>query len=94
MKVKIIKPYEEVELNGVYEATLQIDDDIVVLREDLVNSIRYLKVNNNFEDIDELEDFPLKIKVIQLLNEHALDEFDDFPSLDFLTSDVEFIPKN
>lgn len=53
-----------------------------------------MKVNNNFEDIDELEDFPLKIKVIQLLNEHALDEFDDFPSLDFLTSDVEFIPKN
>ena len=33
MKVKIIKPYEEAELNGVYEATLQIDADIVVLRE-------------------------------------------------------------
>ena len=94
MRVKIIKPYNEVELNGVYEATLQIDDNIVVLREDLVNSIRYMKVNNNFEDIDELEDFPLKIKVIQLLNEYALDEFDDFPSLDFITSDIEFIPKN
>ena len=94
MRVKIIKPYNEVELNGVYEATLQIDKDIVVLREDLVNSIRYMKVNNNFEDIDELEDFPLKIKVIQLLNEHALDEFDDFPSLHFLTSDRELMSKN
>ena len=94
MRVKIIKPYDEVELNGVYEATLQIDDNVVVLREDLVNSIRYMKVNNNFEDIDELEDFPLKIKVIQLLNEHALDEFGEFPFLDFLKSDIEFIPKN
>jgi len=53
-----------------------------------------MKVNNNFEHIDELEDFPLKIKVIQLLNEHALDEFDNLPYLDFITSDIEFIPKN
>jgi hypothetical protein len=94
MKVKILKPYKQVDTIGTHEATLLIDGEEIVLREDLANCIRYILINNSFEELDYTERTPLVKKVIQLLNEHPLDEFDDFPFLDFLKSDVEFLPNS
>lgn len=78
MDVKIIKPYKQVDNIGTYEATLLIDGEEVVLREDIANCIRYIRINSEFHELDNAEQTPIVKKVIELLNEQPLDEFDEF----------------
>lgn len=78
MDVKIIKPYKQVDNIGTHEATLLIDGEEVVLREDIANCIRYIKIYNEFHELDNVEQTPIVKKVIELLNEQPLDEFDEF----------------
>jgi hypothetical protein len=83
MDVKIIKPYNQIDTIGTHEATLLIDGEEVVLREDLANCIRYILVNNEFEELLD-DETQFRQKVIELLNDYPLDEFFGPPNSDFL----------